>query len=102
MDLAQNGVRSRDVTCCAGLGWSSMSKITTQTQGALVRPACGLHEVRNDRSRCAAELAGKAALSKPPLQIPFVLAVLLVMSAQELVGLGWPESLSFGPERTEE
>jgi hypothetical protein len=44
----------------------------------------------------------KAALSKLPIQIPFILAVLLVMNAKELVGLGRPKSLSFGPERTEE
>jgi hypothetical protein len=44
----------------------------------------------------------KAALTKLPIQIPFILAVLLVMNAKELVGLGRPKSLSFGPERTEE
>jgi hypothetical protein len=107
MDLAnirQNGVRSVDVICygCRPQVVINVEKITRRAQGALVRPARGLHEVRNDRSRCAAELAGKAALSKPPIQIPFILAVLFVMNAQELFGLGRPESLSFGPERTEE
>jgi len=67
MDLANmraNGVRSLDIQCyqCLHQVILNVDHLPGDIHGAVIRAPHSVHQVRDDRRRCAAELAGEAAI----------------------------------------